>query len=105
MTPSILGWMCIRQDLGGRSGFARESGDGGYCRNESGDDSPVYSRPARQFVDRSDADAQSFPDQATTLGLLWLGAEDVHQWGISLRRWATETLQEGPGRPRAQHQP
>jgi len=33
-----------------RSGFARESGDGGHSRNESGDDSSVYSRPARQFA-------------------------------------------------------
>jgi len=24
------------------------------------------------------------------MGLLWVGAEDVHQWGISLRRWPTE---------------
>ena len=34
----------------GGSGFERESGDGGHSRNESGDDSSVYSRPARQFV-------------------------------------------------------
>src|SRR5216683_3037592 len=45
----------------------------------------------RRFVDRSAADPQSLPDQATTLGLLWIGAEDVHQWGISLRRWTSET--------------
>ena len=59
----------------------------------------------RRSVDRSDANPPSLPDQAAAVGLLWIGAEDVHQWGISLRRWPTETLQEGPGRPRAQHQP
>ena len=58
----------------------------------------------RRYVDCSDADAQSLPHQATALGLLWIGAEDVHQWGISLRQWPTETLQKGPGRPRAEHQ-
>src|SRR5246127_5888138 len=59
----------------------------------------------RRSVDRSDTDAQSLPHQAAAVGLLWIGAEDVHQRRISFRRWPTQTLQEGPGRPRAQHQP
>src|SRR5438445_4378891 len=49
MMPSILGWMFIRQ----RSPrpfwmFHRQVGDGVHPRNESGNDSAVYSRSAWQ---------------------------------------------------------
>ena len=67
-------------------------------------DSCDWSHPCRS-VDRSDTDAQSLPHQAAAVGLLWISAEDVHQRRISLRRWPTETLQEGPSCPWAQHQP
>ena len=35
-------------------------------------------------VDCSDADAASFSHQAPTVGLLWLGIENLHQRGIPL---------------------
>ena len=67
---------------------------------------PALDRPhPRRSVDRSDANSQSLPYQAAAVGLLWIGIEDVHQWGIPLRRWPTETLQEGLGHSRTEHQP
>ena len=53
----------------------------------------------------TDPDTEPFSHQAATLGLLWIGLEDLHQWGIPHRRWPTQTLQEVPGHPRAQPQP
>jgi hypothetical protein len=65
---------------------------------------PSRPHPLRSVV-CTPADTEPLPDQTTTLGLLWFGIADLHQRGIPLRQWSTETLQEGPGRPRAQHQP
>src|SRR5215469_651587 len=39
------------------------------------------------------------------LGLLWLGTPDLHQRGIPLRRWPTETIEKDPGHPRVEPQP
>src|SRR6202790_4094551 len=33
----------------------------------------------------SDADAASFSHQAATVGLLWFGIENLHEWGIPIR--------------------
>ena len=35
MTPSILGWMCISNDLGCGSGFERKSGDGSHLETQT----------------------------------------------------------------------
>ena len=59
----------------------------------------------RSSVARADPDTAPFSHQAATLGLLRIGLEDLHQWGIPLRGWPTPTLQEGPGHSRAQPQP
>jgi len=56
-------------------------------------------------VDRIDPDAQPLSYQAPAVGLLWLGAEDLHQRGIPLCQWSTQTIQKGPSRPRAEPQP
>src|ERR1700674_4261560 len=53
----------------------------------------------------SDADAASFSHQATTVGLLWVGIENLHERGIPNRGGPAETLQEIPGHSRAQRQP
>jgi transposase len=49
------------------------------------------------------------PNRFRTKRQLWaycgLALRTYTSGEISLRRWPTETLQEGPGRPRAQHQP
>src|ERR1700686_921078 len=53
----------------------------------------------------SDADAASFSHQATTVGLLWVGIENLHERGIPNRGGPAETLQEIPGHSRAKPQP
>src|SRR6202049_2308456 len=53
----------------------------------------------------SAADATSFSHQATTVGLLWFGIEDLDQRGIPNRGGPAETLQEIPGHSRAERQP
>src|SRR5271169_2202553 len=53
----------------------------------------------------SDADAASFSHQAATVGLLWFGIENLHEWGIPNRAGPAETLQEIPGHSRPQRQP
>jgi len=64
-------------------------------------DSHDRSHP-RGAVACADPDTEPFSHQAATLGLLRIGLEDLHQWGIPHRRWPTQTLQEVPGHPRAQ---
>ena len=54
----------------------------------------------RDSVDCADADTQSLPYQAATMGLLRTGAQNVYQRGVPLRWWATETLQEDGGHSR-----
>src|SRR5580700_386735 len=56
-------------------------------------------------VDCSDADAASISHQAATVGLLWFGIENLHEWRIPNRGGPAETLQEIPGHSRAQRQP
>src|SRR5258708_7516489 len=59
----------------------------------------------RVSADRFDPDTASLSHQTAALGLQRSGFEDLHKWGIPLRRWPTPAFPKAPGHPRAQHQP
>jgi hypothetical protein len=59
-----------------------------------------HPRPA---VACAETDTEPIPDQKTVVGLLWLGFADLHQRGIPLRRWSTQTFQKDAGHPRTEH--
>ncbi len=60
---------------------------------------------SRGTADCPDTDASSFSHQAATMGLQWLGFENLRQRRVPLRGRPVETIQEVPGHPRTQRQP